>query len=229
MVAAHVHVEEDSSNFVTSEEMFYGCVCQCCSYLKEDLQASVNEIISVSEIIKILKDDLRYVSATKSELMSVSAGEGKLIISSQECCNCRQLENQLKDALNDLSSVKLIMEILNEEIEFLKQTSPTDPNADNSWSTAKLSNACGLTTLRPSKENHTTQGIQAATRYAVPVANRCASLSNHYEPQLFNDRMSLFTSEQSPRFPSVNNYKNVKGPRRKKTLPVKQPSLQMNH
>ena len=41
--------------------------------------------------------------------------------------------------------------------------------------------------------------------------------------------MSLSTSEQSPRFPSVNNYKNVKGPRRNKTLPVKQPSLQMNH
>ena len=39
--------------------MFYGSVCQCCSYLKEDLQASVNEIKSVSGIIKILKVDLR--------------------------------------------------------------------------------------------------------------------------------------------------------------------------
>jgi hypothetical protein len=41
--------------------------------------------------------------------------------------------------------------------------------------------------------------------------------------------ISLSTSEQSPRFPSVSNYKNVKGPRRKKTLPVKQPGLQTNH
>jgi hypothetical protein len=41
--------------------------------------------------------------------------------------------------------------------------------------------------------------------------------------------VSLSTSEQSPRFPSVCNYKNVKGPRRKKTLPVKQPSPQTNH
>ena len=76
MAAAHVHVEETSSNFVTSELMFCGSVCQCCSYLKEDLQAFVNEIKSMSEIIKILKDDLRYVSATKSEIMLVSAGEG---------------------------------------------------------------------------------------------------------------------------------------------------------
>jgi hypothetical protein len=42
----------------------------------------------------------------------------------------------------------------------------------------------------------------------------------------FNDSISLSTSEQFPRLPSVNNYKNVKAPRRKKTLPVKQPSPQ---
>jgi hypothetical protein len=79
--------------------------------------------------------------------MLVSAGEGKLIISSQQCCNCRQLEIQLKEALNELSSVKLIMGILNEEINFLKQISPNDSNADNSWSTAKSSNSHGLATL----------------------------------------------------------------------------------
>jgi len=27
MAAAHVHIEEASSNFVTSEEMFHGSVC----------------------------------------------------------------------------------------------------------------------------------------------------------------------------------------------------------
>jgi hypothetical protein len=70
MAAAPVHVEEASSNFVTNGDMFCGSVCQCCSYLKEDLHASVNEIKSMSEIIKILKDDLKYDSATKSEPMS---------------------------------------------------------------------------------------------------------------------------------------------------------------
>jgi hypothetical protein len=92
--------------------------------LKEDLQASVNEIKSMSEIIKIVKNYLRYDSATKSMSVLDSACEGKLSISSQQCCNCRQLENQQKEALNELSSAKLIMEILNEEIKFLKQISP---------------------------------------------------------------------------------------------------------
>jgi hypothetical protein len=147
LTAAPVHVVEASSNFVTSEEMFYGSVCQCWSYLKEDLQASVNEIKSMSEIIKILKDDLRYDSVAKSEPMSVSACEGKRLISSQQCCNCRQLENQLKEALNVLISVKLTVEILKKETKFLKEISPADCNADNSWSIAKSSNSHGLTTL----------------------------------------------------------------------------------
>jgi hypothetical protein len=94
--------------------------------LKEDLQASVSEIKSMSEITKILKNGLRYDSATKSVSVLDSTCEGKLSISSQQCCNCRKLENQLKEALNELSSEKLIMEILNDEINYLKQISPTD-------------------------------------------------------------------------------------------------------
>jgi hypothetical protein len=54
----------------------------------------------MSEINKILKDDLSYDSATKSVPVLDSACEGKLSVSSQQCCNCRQLENQLKEALN---------------------------------------------------------------------------------------------------------------------------------
>jgi hypothetical protein len=65
---------------------------------------------------------------------------------------------------------------LNEEIKSLKQISPTDSNADSSWSIAKSSNSCGRTSLRPSKEKHKNHVIPAITRYAVPVANRYASV-----------------------------------------------------
>jgi len=41
------------------------------------------------------------------------------------------------------------MEILNDEIKFLKQISPTDSNADTSWSIAKSGNSRGLATLHP--------------------------------------------------------------------------------
>ena len=36
LAASTVHVGKASSNFVTSEEMFCGSVCPCCSYLKEN-------------------------------------------------------------------------------------------------------------------------------------------------------------------------------------------------
>jgi hypothetical protein len=90
----------------------------------------------------------------------------------------------LKEALNELSSVKLITEILNEEIKFLEQTSHIDSNAGSSWSIAKSRNSRGVTTVPPSREVHTT--------HVIPVANRCAVLSNLHEPQELND--SIFFS-----------------------------------
>jgi len=75
-----------------------------------------------------------------------STCEGKPKVKAHKCSNCPQLENQLKEALNELSSVKLIMDILYEEIKFLKQTSPKDCNANNSWLIPKSKNSSGLTT-----------------------------------------------------------------------------------
>jgi hypothetical protein len=68
---------------------------------------------TVSEAIKILKDDHKCVSATKSVPML-------------DCCNCIQLESQLKESLNELHSVKLRVEILNDENKTLNQSSATD-------------------------------------------------------------------------------------------------------
>jgi len=62
-------------------------------------------------------------------------------------------KNQLKELLNELSSVKLIMDILYEEIKFLKQTS-IDSNANNSWSVPKSRNSSGLTVFQPTNETH---------------------------------------------------------------------------
>jgi hypothetical protein len=80
----------------------------------------------MTEIINILKEELKYDSATKQDQTLDSACEGKPKTSSLQCCNCSQLENLLKEALNELRSVKLITEILNEEMKIVKQTSHID-------------------------------------------------------------------------------------------------------
>jgi len=64
--------------------------------------------------------------------------EVKPTISDLQCDNCSQLDNQQKLALNELSSVKLITEILNEEIKILKQKSYINFNSGNTRSTAKI-------------------------------------------------------------------------------------------
>ena len=131
------------------------------------------------------------------------------------------VELYVKEALNELSSVKLITEILNAEIKILKQTSHIDSNAGNSSSIAKSRNSRGLTNVRPTKEVHTT--------HVIPEANWYAVLLNHHETQELNDRIFFSNSEQPSRFMTVNYHKYIKGLRRRKTPSVNQPRLPMNH
>jgi len=65
MAADSKYVKETSPSFVTSDEVFHISECQCCSLLKKDLQVFVNELISMTEIINILKEELKYNNATK--------------------------------------------------------------------------------------------------------------------------------------------------------------------
>jgi len=194
------------------------------------LQVLVNELTSINEIIIVLKDELKYDGAMKQDQLPNNVCEAKPKISALWCDSCSQLDNQLKLALNELSSVKLITEILNEEIKILKQTSNINFNPGNTWSTTKSSNSRRPATVRPPKEVHTTHGVPVTSQYAVPVANQYSVLTNHYESQEPNDMIFSSTSEKSTRSMPVSNHKYVKGLRRKNTLPVNQPRLQMkNH
>ena len=120
-----------------SDGVFRVSECQSCSLLKKDLQGLVNELKAMAEIIIVLKDELKYDGATKQDRLPKSVCEAKPRISALQCDSCSQLDNQLKLALNELNLVKLITEILNEEIKILKQTSHINFNTGNTWSTAK--------------------------------------------------------------------------------------------
>ena len=115
-----MHVVEVSSKFVSNEDMLYGSVCHWCSYLKDESRVCASEIKSVSGIKKTLKDNQKHACATKSEPLSVNTCEGISAFDSNQCCNCFQLKNQVEETSNELRSLKLIVEILNEEIKSLK-------------------------------------------------------------------------------------------------------------
>ena len=53
------HAKEASPSFFFRSDVFCDSECQC-SHLKRDFQVFVNEIKSMTEIIKILKEELKY-------------------------------------------------------------------------------------------------------------------------------------------------------------------------
>ena len=161
IAAASTRVAEFSSNFVIKENMLCGSVYNFCTNLKDELQAFVSEMKTVSEGIKILKDEHKTGNVTKSVPMLYSTCGGDSNISSYQCCDGIQLKSQLKESLNELRSVKLIVEILNNEIKTLNQSFSTDSNANPTWVTTKLSNFCARTTLRPTRSKHNTDATSS--------------------------------------------------------------------
>ena len=116
----------------------------------------------MTEIITILKEELKYDSTTEHDQKTNTVCATKPLVTSSQCSNCLKLENQLKETLNDLSSTKLILEILNEEIKSMRSTSRIGYNTNNSWLTAKTNSLHSSTYIQPSKSKHSTHGIQAA-------------------------------------------------------------------
>jgi hypothetical protein len=156
--------------------VFHIAEWQCCSLLKNELQVFVNELKSMVEITNILKEELKYDNATRQDRLPIGACEGKPKISALRCDNCSQLDNQLKVTLNELSSAKLIIEILNEEIRILKQTSHVNLIPGTTWLTAKPSNLRSSTTVRQPKEV-----LGNSTHYLPTTANRFEILSDLIE------------------------------------------------
>jgi hypothetical protein len=101
-------------------------------------------------------------------------------------------------------------------------TSLVDSNADNSWTSVNPSNSRGPTATRPPKTAHPSLGTSNSCQCTVPITNRYAVLSNHLEPQQFND--TTFSSDfvQPSRFLPKTSNSHVKGPHWKKPSLMKQ-------
>ena len=74
--------------------------------------------------------------------------------------------------------------------------------------------------MRPSRSKDTTDATSSLTKFAIPVANRYASLSTYNEQLTLNDRIPPTTYEQ--KFPSLSNCKSVKRSQRNKGFPENQ-------
>jgi hypothetical protein len=94
-----IHANKASPSFVCKEDVF--CDLQCkCSFMKGDIQVLVNEMKSMTEIICILKEELKYHGAASRERRTISTCTGEPSTNFLYCCKCSELETQLKDALS---------------------------------------------------------------------------------------------------------------------------------
>ena len=210
MAAAYLRAVDIPTNFVSTEIMPCVSIGQCCSSLKEEVQASVNELKSMKVAMRTLKEGLKYVSSTNNNLFAENVCDVNPDPRSRQCCNCIHLENQLKESLSELSSVKLIVEIFSDEIKSLKRISSSNPDAVSTDPPVKSSNLQVLSESQHTKEKHNVCASPMSTIYAVPVANRFAPLSNQGEHPVPKDRVPLSATPQQPKFPSSNAYKCIK-------------------
>ena len=165
MASGLVYISSAAPSFVDKKDEMCNLQCQSCAPLKREFQVLVSEIKSMSEMINILKEELNYLSPTPRVRPNITCSN-KPANSSLYCGKCYELETQLKDTSNELSSVKLI-EILNEEIRALKHTPNNDANTNRPRANARTRGPRGPAIVQSHKEVPTTHGIPTADQYAL--------------------------------------------------------------
>jgi len=83
MATGSVHVNKASPSFVCKEDVFCDLQCKSCSFMKGDIQVLVNEMKSMTEIISILKEELKYHGAASQERRTISTCTGEPSSNSQ--------------------------------------------------------------------------------------------------------------------------------------------------
>lgn len=190
--------------------------------MKSEVQTLQKEVKSLTEIINILRDESKYSRANSEDYKSTSTYAGKLKSSSIQCRKCVQLESQLQEAHNELSSVKLITGILSEECKSLKQSCQVNPNADNLWSSVTPRNSRGPTATPPPDLMHSSLGASNFSKYTIPTANRYAVLSNHLELQQPKDSTYSSDFRHPSSYPTNISNKYSRRPHYKKPISTTQ-------
>jgi hypothetical protein len=191
--------------------------------MKSDFEVLINKIKSMTEIISILNEELKHHSVTSQERKTVNSCTSKPSTNLLYCCKCSELDTQLiQDTLSELSLVKLITEILNEEIKVLKQTSYNDSITSNPWIDTRSKGPRGSSSVQPPEEAHTTHKIPVAYPYDLPVTNRYDVLSKRHESQEPRDAILPTKSMQTSKLVPDNTHEHVQGLCRKNLPAVNQ-------
>ena len=171
-----------STSFCINSGFSSDSECKCSYQLKGELQYLKEEIRSMTEIINILKEELKYDGVDGHKGNSNSGSAKKTSYNNTQCRNYVKLENKLKETTNNLCTMTLISEILSEGIRDIKQethVASNNINNDNRWQSVKTNNSSHPNSAMPSMKEQIPHGIPNSRHYMVPVKNRYTVLSRH--------------------------------------------------
>ena len=117
-----------SSNKGNSSSVLNTNSCQSCTLVQNKGQALESEVKSISEIINILKEELKNIDTFNGGSKRINTPYVKSGTCSTYHCNFKQLESQLQQTQQELRSVEIMVNILNEELDVMRKTSRVNSN-----------------------------------------------------------------------------------------------------
>ena len=112
-----------SSNKGNKNSVLNTSSCQSCTLVQNKVQALESEVKSMAEIINILKEELKNIDTFNGGNKRINMPSVKSETCSTYHCNFKQLESQLQLTQQELSSVEIMVNILNEELDVMRKTS----------------------------------------------------------------------------------------------------------
>ncbi len=194
------------------------CDRQYCEQLQSENQVLHKEVKSLTEIVSLLNEQLKTVCQSNevSKLSTTHADKGKISLTS--CRNCVLLESKLQKATSEISSLKLIIDLVNSDNRTSMQSYQGNLKADNICVTADQDISSGMNSYNQPKTVHCSHDAANQDKFAIPTSNCFAALSTYSDHQLNEPSFSSYPAVTPRNYSRKSANYSVK-PYLKKTLP----------
>ena len=120
---APIKLKDDSDFFVNNWQLD--------DQLKSEVQTLHSEVKSLTGIIKVLNKELEVISASKAASKSCMGSVVKDVTCETSCSKCALLEMKLQEAVTEISSLKLIIDLLKNDSNSCTMPHQEKQNMDN--------------------------------------------------------------------------------------------------
>ena len=181
---------DESASCINNSQFYY--------QLKSEVQVLQNEVKSVTEIINVLSKELEMASVNNEVSKTHMCSVVKDKRCETSCSKCALLDMKLQEAVTEISSLKLVIDLLKNDRNFCTQPHQEKQNVGNIL--ANTDNDILGDKNFPSEYKKVSFPKEAANRiqHAVPTSNRYAALSM-FSGHQYAESLSASYSTQTAR------------------------------